>query len=306
MRVSQSRILLSVSLLVLGATINCKADPFTYTTFQYPGTTITIALGINNQGQVVGLAAEVPGASVDPVGFIYDNGSFIPLLFGNSGTQATGINNLGIVVGTSGAGSFLYDSHTGIYSPFAGGGATGINDLGQIVGGNYFFDGSTFHTINYPGADSTSVSGLNNAGQIVGTYQLGGHSFGFLDNAGTFTSIAFPGASSTHVMDINNLGEIVGWYSDSTGGHGFIDSGGHFISFDVPRLLLDNNFTTANGLNDYGEIVGTTARGTGTQLFGFVATPTPEPGTLALAATGLLVVALIARPRLPRWQHVRL
>jgi len=298
MRASQSRVSLGVLVVVAGIFFSCattsKADPFTFTSFRYPGTTLTVANGINNQGQVVGYAAEVPGSSVDPTGFIYDHGSFTPLVYSNSGTQASDINNLGIVVGTSGVGSFLYDSNTGIYTPFSGRGANAINDLGQIVGQNYFFDGTTFHTINFPGADSTTVGGLNNAGELVGTYRIGNTSYGFIDNAGTFTSISVPGAFGTSVTGVNNAGELVGYYFDSGGRHAFVQSQSKLITFDLPQHAPEDNFTTGADINDYGQVTGYWQRGA---TVSFVATPTPEPATLGLVGTGLLMLGGFARSR---------
>lgn len=59
--------------------------------------------------------------------------------------------------------------------------AYGINNSGQIVGtyedtkGNhgYYFDGTTFNTIDYPGAALTIAYGINDKGQIVGTMGAG-------------------------------------------------------------------------------------------------------------------------------------
>ena len=109
----------------------------------------------------------------------------------------------------------------------------GINDAGIIVG-NYTKNGSyskgfilenyVFKTINYDGAIQTYVSGINNAGQIVGAYrtQTGGH--GFIKSGDTFTTIDYPDANITTISGINNLGQIVGGYSKDHGGtfHGFV------------------------------------------------------------------------------------
>ena len=198
-------------------------------------------------------------------------------------------------MGTSGVGSFLYDSNTGIYSPFSGGWPTGINDLGQIVGQNYFFDGTTFHTINFPGADSTTVAGLNNAGELVGTYRIGNTLYGFIDNAGAFTSISVPGAFGTSITGVNNAGELVGYYFDSGGRHAFVESGSNLIVFDLPQHSQGDNATTGAGINDYGQVTGYWQHGA---TVSFVATPTPEPGTFGLVGTGLLMLGTMARARL--------
>jgi hypothetical protein len=83
---------------------------------------------------------------------------------------------------------------------------TGINDTGQIIGNygdvgslkGFLYDGSTFTSIEYPGAYYTEVNGINNAGQIVGlqaTYPEGGRAF--LKDGNSFTSFDYPGAKYT-------------------------------------------------------------------------------------------------------------
>ena len=85
----------------------------------------------------------------------------------------------------------------------------------------------TFTSIDPPGASGTIVSGINNSGNIVGSYaDAEGHAHNFLYAGGTFTSIDdFPGASVTIVWGINNSGTIVGDYQDAQGHlHGFLAS----------------------------------------------------------------------------------
>src|SRR4051794_38550203 len=87
----------------------------------------------------------------------------------------------------------------------------------------------SFTTINVPGALYTSAYGINNAGQIVGSFYDGTSDHGFLDIGGSFTTIDAPGAiNDTRAYGINNAGQIVGSFYDSTGIHGFLDTGGSF------------------------------------------------------------------------------
>jgi probable HAF family extracellular repeat protein len=78
--------------------------------------------------------------------------------------------------------------------------------------------------IDFPGAVGTAVSGVNDAGAIVGEYtDRSGITHGFLWQGGSFTPIDFPGAVDTAVNGINDAGAIVGEYTDRSGtGHGFI------------------------------------------------------------------------------------
>jgi probable HAF family extracellular repeat protein len=98
----------------------------TYTTLDDPlGVGTTDALGINNEGQIVGN------------GFIYSNGTYT----GFDG-RAFGINNAGQIVGVYGGGfrGFIYSNgaYTATIDPSAYPTTTeplGINNAGQVVGG---------------------------------------------------------------------------------------------------------------------------------------------------------------------------
>src|ERR1035438_9058537 len=89
----------------------------------------------------------------------------------------------------------------------------------------------TFSPIDDPLATTggTDASGINDLGQIVGSY--GSFPYhGFLYSGGTYTPLNAPGATnSTVAYDINNLGQIVGLYQDSSGAeHGFLYIGSTF------------------------------------------------------------------------------
>jgi probable HAF family extracellular repeat protein len=74
------------------------------------------------------------------------------------------------------------------------------------------------------GIGGTFATGINDAGQIVGSY-FDGHSgyHGFLYSGGFFTTIDDPSAARTFPNGINMSGQIVGTYTDSTNhDHGFL------------------------------------------------------------------------------------
>src|SRR6266446_696148 len=98
-------------------------------------------------------------------------------------------------------------------------------------------DAFIFTQIDVPGAFSTAALGINNAGQIVGSFNQGVH--GFLDAGGSFTQIdvpfpfcRFPGACFTEASGINNAGQIVGSFGLLD--PGFLLTGGSFTQIDVP------------------------------------------------------------------------
>ena len=128
--------------------------------------------------------------------------------------------------------------------------------------GNHGFlvSGGTFTQIDVPGAIGTEVRGINDAGQIVGTfYNSTGPRHGFLDSGGIFTRIDMPGADWTEAYGINDAGQVVGNFQSKSPTHGFLDSGGTFTQIDVPGAQV----TLAYGINDAGQIVGTFYNSTG-------------------------------------------
>src|SRR5439155_235456 len=84
--------------------------------------------------------------------------------------------------------------------------------------------GGTFTTIDDPSATlvNTKTFGINDAGQIVGTYARGTN-HGFLLSGGVFTDVDDPQATQgTEAQGINAMGQVVGEYDDATGIHGFL------------------------------------------------------------------------------------
>lgn len=62
--------------------------------------------------------------------------------------------------------------------------------------------------------------GINDGGQIVGTYEDENREYrrqGFLYDAGVFTTLDVPDAFVSQAHHINDRGQIVGFYADSSG-----------------------------------------------------------------------------------------
>lgn len=114
--------------------------------------------------------------------------------------------------------------------------ATGVNNLGQIVGATtaastsgFFYTKGKFQTIAVPGSNgTTSPMGINDAGIVIGSYfgcstSCGYHGFALLK--GKYLSFDYPGSVTTFALGINSLGQIVGCYSLSDGiTHGYVTS----------------------------------------------------------------------------------
>jgi uncharacterized membrane protein len=270
-------------------------------------------------------------------GFLFNNGSFTALQDPHFPSMTpSSINNKGTIVGGSFAGAFIDEN--GVITALNVPTPTGINDFGEIVGyGIPFLPGigsQSFIDINghiqtliAPGADMdgahgfTEAFGVNNSGEVVGTFQNGpqlpdggANLQGFLYRNGAFTILNAPAATlGTLAVGINNLGQVVGDYpvqlaSGSRELEGFLYSAGIYRTFSLPctgaevsgindlgeivgscvgsqGFILspgsatflrfpDSVTTSANAINDFGEIVG--------------AYTVPEPGTVLLIAIGLI------------------
>ena len=111
-----------------------------------------------------------------------------------------------------------------------------------------------------PGSLSIYPYSINGVGDIAGFYSDATLTHGFIRTGnGVITTIDPPGAGTefsqgTIVTAINSFGAIAGHYGDPAGQtHGFVrDSSGTITTFDPPG----SSFTTATGINDVGQIVG--------------------------------------------------
>jgi probable HAF family extracellular repeat protein len=158
-----------------------------------------------------------------------------------------------------------------------------VNSAGDIVGA--FTDGTGSHgfvlhatiytPFDYPTAvGNTTGSGINNNGQLVGT---------FFDNTRhgyIATGVPLPPSGFTPVnpltgvgtnVGINDRGVVVGSYVDGTGTHGFRTIGTSTITLDDPFAVGVgiNSVTAATGINNAGDIVGYFV-GAGNMTHGFV------------------------------------
>ncbi len=133
---------------------------------------------------------------------------------------------------------------------------------------------SLFQVFDFPGAKSTLPMGINDAGVIVGSYQVGGFNVGpaqgFLYDGKDLTEIRAPGAGQTFPMSIDNGGDIVGGYepNDSPGAQrGFILHQGEWKGFAVPGCSTD----ILCFINNRGQLAGICTDQKGKH--GFIATP---------------------------------
>uniref|UniRef100_Q01WT5 IPT/TIG domain-containing protein n=1 Tax=Solibacter usitatus (strain Ellin6076) TaxID=234267 RepID=Q01WT5_SOLUE len=219
--------------LALLPCLGAQTRSYALFTFDAPGSNATAVSAMNNAGEMVGSYHDAAG---DHAFLRHTDGSFSPIDLPGAvagRTSAIGINNAGQIVGaftdSSGTHGFLRAPDGTFTTLEAGYSPAGINDHGDIVGTASAF---TFPTLGYlrtsdghittfqaPGASQTWAAGLNNDGQIVGTYITGGSysiGHGFLRAVdGSFTTLDVPGLEprnmGTWAASINNRGQIAGY-----------------------------------------------------------------------------------------------
>jgi len=211
----------------------------TITTIADPHGNSTNCFGINAFGDIVGFYGVVNGSFSN--GFIYANGVFTDVIVptATGGTIAYGINDSGFVVGQFGD-------------------AMGIH--------GFLFNGSTYETLNAPGAQVTIAVGINssnlitlqsvNAGLVSSWLLIGTH----------YLQLSVPGAVTTAVHSINNLNEIaLSWFDSSGLEHGAVHAGTKYFLIDDPS----GTGTGIETINDFNTIIGKYVPAGGSQTQGF-------------------------------------
>jgi CHRD domain len=220
-------------------------------------------LGINSGGVIAGYFGS--GAQGHPnMGYLLGQGSYRNENFpGSAQTQVTGLNDNGVTVGFW----------------------SGMNNasMSNDNSGFYAINGSDYHSVNFP-ADSPAsppvdqLLGVNDHDVAVGFYtdaKGNNHGYEYSISGNSFSRVLDPsdtGASLTAAA-INNHGDVAGFYADAAGRtDGFLKAaGGQFTSLAYPGASA----TSAFGVNDDDEVVGTYTDGTGNSAttHGFTWTP---------------------------------
>jgi probable HAF family extracellular repeat protein len=240
-----------------------------------PNATYTDAVGINNRGEIVGSFSDAQGRLH---GYVWRRGTFTTLDFPAQGVLATvakGINDRGEIAGfyvQSGSDIHGFVWHGGTFTQIDAPGASitylhGINNRGQAVGHSrrdifalaqgFLWDKGEFTSLDIPGVlvvgRGSETMGLNDHGEVVGTFQSGGMDHGFLIDHHGLTQIDI-GPMGTRATGINNNGSIVGSFRDAAlVEHGYLrQPDGSFTTIEAPRVTR----LAAVGINDGSDVVG--------------------------------------------------
>jgi len=263
-----------------------------------PGYTYHVNVqGLNDAGQVIGAWTAVadgrPLAVMGPDAFVWSQAGGLAGLGPAGGrSDLLSINNTGRVLGTFALprNTFVHELGTGrtrtdLPADFTG---VEINDSGQIAGGITTWDGrepefhaalldrAGLHDLGTLGGHTAEVTGLNNAGWVVGGSDVAGP----VDDVGIAVRHPFlyrpgigmrdlgrlarhPSLTYAMALDINDAGQVVGFQA------GHRAAGSVAFLYDPSFGLLDLNdrldpvsgagwvLQTANGINAQGQITGT-------------------------------------------------
>jgi len=171
-----------------------------FTNLKYPKAVGTEGIGINDKGDVVGLFLDSSGVSH---GYLFSNKKYTEInVKGASNSDAWAINNAGEITVSGG---------------------TSVSS-GQLLCPctSFLLKGKKFTPVADPnqGSDGTGIHGVNNKGDIDGTYyDSAANRHGFLLHGGKYYDVNDPnGPTATRADGINDSLEMVGRYTNSAGG----------------------------------------------------------------------------------------
>jgi hypothetical protein len=213
----------------------------------FPGSAQTRLTGLNNTGVQVGFWS-ARGGTGRITGWYLQNGQFHSVAFPAAGNASApvnellGVNDHNVAVGfyTDAKGAdhgYTYDIATKRFAVVAVAGASSvvaaaISNTGSVAGsftdragrveGFVLAPGGQLSVLRFPRATATRATGISDAGEVVGDYQLGGsaagtHGFTWTSARG-FATVGGPGgAVSTSISGVNDAGDLVGYYTDRAG-----------------------------------------------------------------------------------------
>jgi hypothetical protein len=163
--------------------------PRSFVTFDYPGSSATMANGVNDTSEVVGSFTDNAGVVH---GFTYKSQNFASIDYPQGvATVANAISDRGEIIG-------YYEDSSG-----------GLHGFASVKG--------KMTPIDFPtSVGLTEATAVNTAGTVVGIYgQFNGGvpaAHGFVFNKGIYSTLDYPNAMGTYLVGINTAGNILGYY----------------------------------------------------------------------------------------------
>ena len=246
--------------LLLPGTLQAQRNYYIATEISGFGGRNISAYGLNNNGDVVGVAT-TPFLETSQA-FLYSKGrtTHIGSLYGNRESIAMAINDSGAIVGRCGV-AFLCEGGVmqdiTLYLGAGTGYATAINSKGAVVGSVYDGMRSVGFYYHYAGVmpltwmippsgpTNWTIWGgadINDAGTVVGYGATNGYVHGFILNGTNFVDIG----QYANARAINNSGDAVG---NDGAGNATLWSGTNTTYLPIPSSTLSD-------INDSGQIVG--------------------------------------------------
>ena len=295
---------------------------------------INSVTGLNDRGDAVGTLLD---RNFNTTPYLYQNGVVSYPTFSSTADTPYlyGINNQGVAYGayfddgdglgkvftaTGGTATALALSADGFHNFDSG--SRALTDSGLLAVVGYSDDFSTSQGFVYDLAKGSltplalpdgfaifSLHKITADGVVIGEVDSEDFSVARLGSWGADGSFRgyfdLPAGMSVFGVQFNDLGQATGVVD----GHLMFYDGSSWTERDV--LGLDGyTLASISDFNDRGEFVGLVESPSGRFEWGFVARPVPEPGSLLLAAVGLIPLAALARrksagparrcPRCPR------
>lgn len=154
------------------------------------------------------------------------------------------------------------------------------------------------------GDSYSSVDSINNRGEVVGSFSLGGieyHAFMTGPNGVGITDLGTLGGIHSSASDINESKQVIGSSQTSDGSfHAFLYGDGKMTDLSILPEVLNAGWTDlrANAINDLGQIVGSGKLNGFTQAFLLApVSAVPEPQTYAMLLVGLGLIGFLGRRR---------
>jgi hypothetical protein len=116
----------------------------------------------------------------------------------------------------------------------------------------FIYSNGHYTRLFIPGSGGGVASGLNNIGDVVGSFDDNGVTKGFVDSEGKYRTVYVPGSSYTDTSGINDSGTISGRFETGSGIKGFLYSGGSYTKLSIPGAF----YTETIGVNSSGVVAG--------------------------------------------------